>query len=165
MESKSRPIGAAVAAPGLRRRDLALLLPGLFLLAWAGFTWGGYFWLTGRVQAAAEQAAYAVAAASQDQDTLKVARSAATQALSAPITDLSVDRQGLSLRVQVTFDLSDNPVFAIRGLTPLPSPLIARAAVAPIAAVAAVAADRSAGRRPDLADVRLAGRRTDGRSG
>lgn len=153
-----------MAAPGLRRRDLALLLPGLFLLAWAGFTWGGYFWLTGRVQAAAEQAAYAVATAPADRNPLQVARSAAGQVLAAPITDLSVDRQGQSLRVQVTFDLSDNPVFAIRGLTPLPSPLIARAAEAPIAAAVA-AADRSAGRRPDLAGARLAGRRTVGRSG
>lgn len=145
MESKVSP--PAAAAPALRRRDLALLLPGLLLLAWAGFTWGGYFWLTGRVQAAADRAAQAVALAPSGLDPLRLARAAAEPLVSAPLADLSVDQDGGVVRVRISFDLSNNPVYAIRGPTPLPSPIITRAAEAPIAA--AVAADRSAALRPD----------------
>ncbi len=150
MESNSSPAVSSLERPARRRRDLALLLPGLLLLAWCGFTWGGYFWLAGRAQAAAGQAARAVAAAPQAADLRETAAAAARQALGAPLTDIAVDREGATVRVRLTFDLSTNPIFTIRGPTPLPSPVIVRAAEAPTAVVAA-AADRSAAppRGPD----------------
>lgn len=163
MESKpGSPVAAEPSRVG-RWRDLALLVPGLLLLAWIGFSWGGYFWLSGRVQAAANLAARAAAGAPLRADPGPAARVAARRELSAPLIDIAAVREAGLVRVRVSFDLSDNPIFAVRGLTPLPSPVIVRAAEAPIAAVAA-AAGRSEGLQPALDGGRPSARTTAGRS-
>lgn len=163
MESNSSSVASPPDRRARRRRDLILLLPGLLLLAGCGFTWGGYFWLSSRVQAAADQALRAAVAARGPAEADRAARAAAQGALSAPLTDLVIEQEPRRLRVRLSYDLSDNPVFAVRGLTPLPSPIIMRAAEGPIAA-AVVAADRSAAPRPARGDGRPSGQTTAARS-
>jgi Flp pilus assembly protein TadG len=110
--------------------EVAFLTPAFALLALSGYEWGGYFWLTQRVQQAADQA-LAVALATPDAAARQVsARKAAERILRGRVADLSLGVAAGRPTLRLAFDASRSPIFALGGIVPLPPPVIVRMASA-----------------------------------
>jgi hypothetical protein len=112
--------------------EIACLVPALALAAGAGFGWGGYFWLQGRVQEAANRGLQAAAAAADPAHSRALARAAAEQVLGGPLADLDLrSARGGQPTLRLAYDASHSPVFALARISPMPSPIIVRLASQP----------------------------------
>ncbi|WP_374570077.1 TadE/TadG family type IV pilus assembly protein [Phenylobacterium sp.] len=114
--------------------EMACLAPALALLVAGLLTWGGYFWLSRQIQAAADDAlAAAVAEINVDAREGKAKAEAeralaASAALGSGTMQVSVVTQPRRLTVLLIYDASRSPMFALGRLMPMPSPMIVRSA-------------------------------------
>lgn len=100
--------------------EMLLVLPALLLALWCLGTWSVYFWLSMEAGRGADLALAAIREAPDRADSEAVARGAARRALSAPISDVLIERRAGQLAVRLVFDVSANPIFTAPGPSPLP---------------------------------------------
>lgn len=114
--------------------EFACLAPAVVLTIVGSIAWGGYFWLTHEIQAVANDALAAAVAELNVDDRESRAKAEAERALAARSNvlpgamRLSVVSQPTKLTVLLVYDASRAPMFALRRLMPMPSPLIVRSA-------------------------------------
>jgi len=116
--------------------ELAFVMPAvaLFLVGLVG--WTGYFILAGQVQKLADDALLAAVVTPYPRERQDLARAMAAMSLKhsslapAPM-DLMVVTRGDRITVQLVYDASETPLFALARLMPMPSPTIVRLASLP----------------------------------
>jgi len=110
--------------------EIAFVTPALFLLAIAGYAWGGYLLLNHQVQAAAEQALVSVGGIGDPGERERRARSVVAHILASGVSmapgrsELAIESRANRMTVTVIYDASRSPIFAIRRILALPPPMI-----------------------------------------
>jgi Flp pilus assembly protein TadG len=116
--------------------ELAFVAPALALLLIGLVGWTGYFILARQVQKLADDALLAAAVTPYPRERQDLARAMAVMSLKqsklapAPM-DLMVVTRGGRITVQLVYDASEAPLFALARLMPMPSPTIVRLASRP----------------------------------
>lgn len=120
--------------PRLGRLQWLLFAPALALAAGQLTAWSGYWWLAGRVQAAAEEG---LRAAQTTRDPIvqeALARQAAARRLPgdalAQASRVTLQRRPGGLLVQVAYDASDWWIYGLRRVLPTPPRTVVRIATA-----------------------------------
>lgn len=136
MRELRRPAKLNFELPKPSRLQWLLFAPALALAAGQLAAWSDYWWIGGRVQAAAEEGARA-ALAGQDPATQEaLARRAAARRLPgddlAQASRVTVHRRPDGLLVQVSYDASDRWIHVLRPVLPTPPRTVIKTAVAPM---------------------------------
>ncbi|HEX2562210.1 hypothetical protein, partial [Phenylobacterium sp.] len=120
----------------LRRYQGLLFAPALVLMVGQLAAWSGYWWLSSRVQAAAEEGARAARSSPDPHVQEELARRAAALRLPgdarAQATRVTLQRRPGSLLVQVSYDASDWWIYSLRRVLPTPPRAVVRVATSPL---------------------------------
>jgi Flp pilus assembly protein TadG len=127
MRRKGRESGATAV-------EFALLSPLLILMV-AGITgYGGYFWISHSVQQIANDSARAAIAGLNSSERASLAQQTVSDevlnygGLDPSRIRVTVADNASSLAVQVSYDASGSPFWAVQGLAPMPSTTVMRQA-------------------------------------
>jgi hypothetical protein len=127
-----RKLNLAVPSPG--RFQWLLFAPALVLAAGQLTAWSGYWWICGRVQAAADEGARAALTSSDEGMQEALARRAAARRLPgddlAQASRVTLQRRPDALLVQVSYDASDWWIYSLRTVLPTPPRTVVRIAAA-----------------------------------
>lgn len=125
-----------LAVPRLGRFQWLLFAPALVLAAGQLAAWGGYWWLSGRVQTAADEGVSAALASPDPAVQEELARRAAARHLPgdarAQAKRVTLQRRPDRILVQVSYDASDWWIYGLRPILPTPPRTVVRIAVAPL---------------------------------
>lgn len=118
--------------------EIAFVAPAALLLLVGLGSWAGYYWLAREVQHLADDALLAAVVTPyawerRDLALAMAQRSLARSGLGEAPLDLTVASRSGRITVQLIYDASDAPVFALARLMPMPSPTIVRLASVPAA--------------------------------
>lgn len=123
------------AVPRMGRFQWLLFAPALALMAGELTAWGGYWWLSSRVQTAAEEGVRAAQASADPLVQEALARDAAARRLPGDARALSsrvaLERRSGALMVQVSYDASHWWIYGLRRVLPMPPHAVVRIASAP----------------------------------
>lgn len=114
--------------------EFAIVGPVLLLMLMGIFTYGGYFLTAQTVQQFANDAARAAIAGLDDEERLAIAERTLRAALATQshmrgeLANVTMQRTGEVLAVNVTYDASEEIYWAVQTLVPTPSPVIRRTA-------------------------------------
>jgi Flp pilus assembly protein TadG len=114
--------------------EFAILSPILLLLLLGTVVYGGYFMLAHSLQQMANDAARAAVSglSASERQTLAsdcmVSELGAYSYLQPRSLQLGYQQQGQVATVQLAYDASGSPLWALNGLLPMPAPLIVRTA-------------------------------------
>lgn len=120
---------------GVAAIEFALVMPFLMVMFMAIVSYGGYFWIAHAVQQLANDGARAAIAGLDDAERQILAKASLGQDvggyayLDSTSAQVSVSSQGQRLAVQVDYDASGSPFWAMDELVPMPSSTIHREAV------------------------------------
>ncbi|MFC3078365.1 hypothetical protein ACFODL_09730 [Phenylobacterium terrae] len=135
MSELRRRLALNLAVLNLRRFQWLLFAPALVLAAGQLAAWGGYWWLSGRVQAAADEGALAVRVSADPSVQEELARRAAARRLPgdarAQASRVTLQRRPEGLLVQVSYDASHWWIYGLRRILPTPPRTVVRIATAP----------------------------------
>lgn len=124
-----------LAVPHLGRFHWLLFAPALALAGGQLAAWGGYWWLSGRVQAAADDGVRMVQTSADPEAQEELALRAAARRLPGDARDqasrVTVQRRRDHILVQVSYDASDWWIYRLRSIVPTPPRTVVRIAVAP----------------------------------
>lgn len=114
--------------------EFALLSPILIIMT-AGITgYGGYFWISHSVQQLANDSGRAAVAGLNTAERASLAQQAFTGevgsygGLDASKATVAVSDDTTAITVNITYDASNSPFWAMKGLAPMPSTTIVRQA-------------------------------------
>ncbi len=114
--------------------EFALVSPILIFLIMCIFSYGGYFLLAHTIQQLANEAARAAVAGVNDSERRSLAAGCLGSELPSygylnpASAQLSLTDLAAVLTVQVSYDATTSPVWSLRALVPMPSPIIIRTA-------------------------------------
>jgi Flp pilus assembly protein TadG len=114
--------------------EFAILAPLLLTLLFAVIVYGGYFMMSHALQQIANDAARASIGGLSDPERQQLALQALSSEegtysfLKPSALQLDYAEVGQTATVQVTYDASSSPLWALRGLLPLPASTIVRSA-------------------------------------
>jgi Flp pilus assembly protein TadG len=119
---------------GATAAEFALLSP-ILMVMFAGISgYGGYFWVSHSIQELANDSARAALAGLNSDERTSLAQAAEQSEVSTyptldpARTSVSVSGDVNQLTVSVSYDASNSPFWALKGLAPMPSTTIVRQA-------------------------------------
>ncbi len=118
---------------GVAAIEFAIVGPLLVLMIAAVLSYGGYFTMAHAVQQLANDAARATVAGMSDSERQTLAAGCIsaelpTYGFAPSAVQLSFSDQAQVATVSLSYDSSSNPIWSLRGLLPMPPPVIVRSA-------------------------------------